>query len=130
MLKIQLVSNHLQVGNSGEELAEQFFMFRGFTVLEKNWRTGRLEVDLILKEKNCLIFCEVKTRSGDFDTLPEDAVTSKKINNLIKAAGHYIEASGHDGPVRFDLVSVLLLPHGKRLFYMPDAFFPMGDGSQ
>lgn len=107
-------------------MAEYFLKCRGMEVLNRNWRSGRLEVDLILKDKRYLVFCEVKTRNGLFELKPENAIGQKKIGNLTKAAGMFAQEHQHDGPVRFDLISISILPHGHQLFYVPDAFFPLG----
>lgn len=95
-------------------------------LLKRNWRSGRLEVDLILKDNWHLVFCEVKTRNGVFEMKPENAIGVKKIDNLTRAAGLFTEEYKHEGPIRFDLISISILPHGHQLFYVPDAFFPLG----
>lgn len=117
---------HNDLGKAGEELAAGFLVMHGMSLLHTNWRAGRDEIDLILRHGRILVFVEVKTRSADAFEQPEDAIDPKKRSGLLRAAGKFVEQSGHDGPVRFDVVSVVEWPHGRKIYYMPDAFFPIG----
>lgn len=115
-----------EVGKTGEALAANYLRFHGFTILFLNWRHGRYELDMVALDRQYLVFVEVKTRSFGGIVYPEDAVTRSKQQKLYVAAKHYLEVNEFNGPIRFDVVSVHFLPHGKRLFYHPDAFFPLG----
>ena len=77
-------SKHLEVGKAGEFLAMVFLKKKGLRLLNMNWRWHRLEVDLIMKEKNTLVFVEVKTRTNAGSILPEDAVNHKKMQKISK----------------------------------------------
>jgi putative endonuclease len=116
-----------QIGASGENHAAEFLKFKGFEVIFRNWRAGRYEIDIVAKDRRCLVFVEVKSRTRQRDTLfPEDKINTGKQKKLFAAAQLYLEKFPHEGPVRFDVVSVISLPFSRRLYYHPDAFFPIG----
>ena len=92
---------------NGEEIAAEYLRLHGFEILETNWRFRRLEVDIIAREGKTLIFVEVKTRSYDYFGKPEEFVTPAKERRLAAAAAAYMEQSGHEWAMRFDVVAVL-----------------------
>lgn len=119
------MAKHIRTGKVGEALAKNFLLEMGWTVLETNWRVGRAEVDLIAKDHDFLVFVEVKTRSSNTFGHPAVFVTPEKEDMLFAAAQVYLEEVGHTGELRFDIVSVLLLPGRPPLIeHFPDAFFP------
>lgn len=69
---------HNETGKTGEKLAADW-LEKGFTILEKNWRHKRLEVDIIAEKDNLLHFIEVKSRSSQNYGLPEESVSLKKL---------------------------------------------------
>lgn len=70
---------HNETGKTGEKLAADWLEKKGFTILEKNWRHKRLEVDIIAEKDNLLHFIEVKSRSSQNYGLPEESVSLKKL---------------------------------------------------
>ena len=114
---------HLEVGKAGEFLAMVFLKKKGLRLLNMNWRWHRLEVDLIMKEKDTLVFVEVKTRSNSGSILPEDAVNHKKMQNLLKAAEQYIYKYKLDCEVRFDIVAISNFPVRPDIMHFKDAFY-------
>ena len=71
------MAQHNDTGKWGEELAADFLRKNGYQIMERNWRFGHRDLDIIARspEGNEVVFVEVKTRSGDIITKPEDAVT-------------------------------------------------------
>jgi putative endonuclease len=119
------MAEHNRTGAEGEQLACRYLEAHGFEVLERNWKHGNLELDLVAREGRFLVFVEVKTRSSNLHGEPEEAVKKGKRAKLIKAANAYIQASGCDLAARFDIVSVILHPAGKPyIHHIPDAFYP------
>jgi putative endonuclease len=98
--------NKITIGRKGEELAAEFLKNKGFTVVAKNYRHKKAEIDLIVKKDNWLIFVEVKTRSSAAYGEPEAFVNSKKARMLFSAAEEFIFANNWQGHVRFDVISV------------------------
>ncbi len=120
---------HLETGQLGESAAAEFLEKLGWRIVERNWRFGRSEVDIIAwTEDEILAFVEVKTRSGDNAGYgsPEESVDAKKQDQLVRAAGAYMESIDYNWEIRFDVVAVIL-KDGKvlEIRHLEDAFFPM-----
>lgn len=119
------MAEHNITGERGEQLACRFLEERGYEVLERNWRHGRHEVDIIAKHGRELVIAEVKTRSSDQYGQPAEAVKTGKRGKLVQAANAYVLATGCDLGIRFDIVSVILHPDGKPyIHHITDAFYP------
>lgn len=96
------------LGRRGEQAAESYLCAHGFEVVARNWRCRHGELDLVLREGRCLVFCEVKTRRGRGFGEPLDAVTWRKVARLRRLASAYLaEVGGHAGPVRIDAVGII-----------------------
>jgi putative endonuclease len=119
------MAKHLDTGKQGEEIAAEHLRQQGFEILESNWRHRRLEVDIIAREGNVLVFVEVKTRSYDYFGKPEEFVSPAKERRLATAAAAYMEQIGHEWAIRFDVVAILKTTHGGfTVELIRDAFFP------
>ena len=102
---------HILLGRAGEEAAAALLQRAGFTLLDRNWRQGRLELDMVCRDGEELVFVEVKTRRSAGYGGPAGAVTPAKQRVLTRAAQAWLAA--HDAwqnPCRFDVVC--LLRHG------------------
>jgi putative endonuclease len=96
-------------GILGEKLAQDFLRKRGFRVLETNFRCPEGEIDIVAQDKDCLVFVEVKTRTGHDFGIPEESITKTKERRLIAAAQHYWQAQDKSPPLwRIDFVAVEL----------------------
>ncbi|MEV5648834.1 YraN family protein [Nocardia sp. NPDC052254] len=105
------MAHNLALGAHGEELAAQFLQGAGIRIVERNWRCRYGELDLIVTDDDTTAFVEVKTRSGLGFGTPAEAVTFAKQQRIRRLA--LVWLAEQDGPwlrVRFDVVSVLLLP--------------------
>lgn len=99
----------LQLGRSGEELAEAFLKKSGYKILARNYKTKLGEVDIIAREEDCICFIEVKARNTADFGLPKEAVGTRKQRQIAKAALVFLkEKKLLDNVARFDVVSVLL----------------------
>jgi putative endonuclease len=103
------------MGRYGETLAARRLAETGLTVLERNWRSGRAgEIDIVARDGDVLVVCEVKTRrEGPFEQ-PMAAVTPQKAERLRNLAERWIQTHGGAPPggVRIDVVGVLLPARG------------------
>lgn len=96
-------------GRLGEEAAVAILRRRGYAILERNVRCGRVELDIVARDGACLVFVEVKARWSDRFGAPEEAVTRTKRRNLVRAAHAYLEQRGlGDGPWRIDVLALRL----------------------
>lgn len=122
------MAEHLEVGATGEQLACRWLEANGFTLLHRNWRHGRDELDVVARQGAQLVVVEVKTRSSSRHGEPEMAVTPAKQRKLFRAAQGYLETFALDLDLRFDILSVILTPDGhSQVFHIPEAFYPTID---
>ncbi len=112
--------NKRKEGSIWENLAAAYLAEQGLLILEKNYRTRLGEIDLIAKEKDTLVFVEVKYRKTDRMGLPEEAVTRKKQGTIRKVAESYrsFHWKGTETPCRFDVIAVL----GEEITWIKNAF--------
>ncbi len=122
------MAEHNLTGNKGEALAAAFLEERGYEVLERNWRHGRHELDIIARTGLELVIVEVKTRSSDVHGQPLEAVKAGKRAKLLKAANAYVEITGCELGLRFDIVSVIMHPTKPYIHHIQDAFYPIVHG--
>jgi putative endonuclease len=113
-----------QFGRKGEELALAFYQDNSYTILEKNWQLNHLEVDIIAKNDEYIVFCEVKTRTGDAFGSPQDSVNRQKQKNIIRAANYYVLKHRILLEVRFDIISIIFKGDQYTLEHIPFAFNP------
>lgn len=118
------MAKHNETGLKGEQIAEDFLVKNGYFILERNWRHGHHEADLVCARDGQLIIVEVKTRKGTGYGFPEEAVTAGKKAFLAAAAQAYFDAHEGYSWVRFDVVSILLDRNDRllELLHLPDAF--------
>ncbi|MEQ6124306.1 YraN family protein [Pseudotenacibaculum sp. MALMAid0570] len=100
------MAKHYELGKIGEELAAEFLLKEKYIILEKNWRFQKAEVDIIAQKGEVLTVVEVKTRSTDDFGNPQDFVSKKKIQLLVKAIDEYVIQNDLDIEVRFDIIAI------------------------
>jgi putative endonuclease len=101
------------VGEWGERLAEQHLTAQGLVVLDRNWRCARGEIDLVLRDGDVVVFCEVKTRRTDHFGTPAEAIGPAKVRRLRKLSMLWLQqASVRPSGLRFDVVEVQSRSHG------------------
>ncbi|PID75105.1 MAG: YraN family protein [Deltaproteobacteria bacterium] len=112
------------LGRRGEEEAARFLVERGCRILAKNYTCSYGEVDLVVEERETLVFVEVKTRAQRCFGSPSAAVDIRKQRQIAMVAEHYIGEQGLSGRnARFDVVSVEMLPDAEmRIEHIADAF--------
>ena len=111
-------------GRRGEDIATAFLIENGFDILERNWRTGHLEIDIVARKDGTLHIVEVKSRQAGALTGPEEAMTATKFDRLCRAANEYVASYGLDMEVQFDLVAVEFAGCGYEVRYIPDVMVP------
>ncbi|MBO9640931.1 MAG: YraN family protein [Siphonobacter aquaeclarae] len=115
------MAEHLITGEKGEDMAAFFLQKSGYDVVGRNYRSGKAEIDLIIRKNDWLIFVEVKTRSGVAFGYPESFVSPAKAALLKRAAEEYIFAVDWKGPIRFDIVSIILSRESAEIRHFEDA---------
>ncbi|TQL69377.1 putative endonuclease [Nocardioides albertanoniae] len=106
----------IALGNYGESVAERYLVEAGMTVLDRNWRCGQGEIDLILRDADTFVVCEVKTRSHDGCGTPHEAVDTTTLDRLKRLAMAWLDEHDVRAPgIRVDLVAVMQSPRGAAL---------------
>ena len=116
------MAKHNDTGKWGEDMAADMLVEQGFTILERNWRLNKLEIDIIARKDGLLVIAEVKTRA-EKDADPFEAVNKRKMMNMVHAADAYVRAVNADYEVRFDLFAVNGTPGDFTIEHLPDAFY-------
>ena len=97
-----------ELGKWGEDLAVAFLQGQGYTIIERDWKSGRRDIDIIAKdETGTIVFVEVKTRRNRLFGEPEEAIDYRKMQSLQQAINHYIKFRHLNGNVRFDIISIV-----------------------
>jgi putative endonuclease len=112
------------MGAYGESSAARHLVQeQGMVLLHRNWRCPEGEIDLVLRDGDTLVVCEVKTRRGESFGSPLEAVTPEKFSRLRRLASCWLEHHGLRVPdVRIDLVGVdLSRPAGQRITHVRGA---------
>lgn len=107
-----------EFGDRGESIAARYLESHGYTILDRNYRFERAEIDLICfapgeggGPEGELVFAEVKVRSGFRFGRPEEAVSEAKRRNIVRAAQAYLhERRLEKARCRFDVISIVLRP--------------------
>lgn len=115
------MKNKRTLGSRWEEEAAAFLTRQGYEILERNFFCRQGEIDLIAREKNVLVFVEVKYRRNAKSGDPAEAVHAKKQRHLQAAARYYLFCHGYpeETACRFDVVGIL----GEKLTLYRDAFW-------
>lgn len=117
------MAKHNELGKKGEDLASDYLLSKGYLIVDRNWRYGRYEIDIIAICSEYIVFVEVKTRSSRQWENPEDAVSSLKIRKMIEAADFYLIDKEIDKSVRFDIIAVIVNKNQIKIDHIEDAFF-------
>jgi len=111
------------VGQYGEQVAAEQLERAGLQVLARNWRCAEGELDIVARDGDALVFCEVKARSSVRFGDPSEAVSREKAVRIRRLALRWLAANGISGrELRFDVVTVLRCADGPRVRHMRGAF--------
>lgn len=117
------MAKHNEVGKWGEELACQELIKMGFSIVERNWRSDRHEIDIIATKGRRIVFAEVKTRTNADDD-PIEAIDRRKMLQMVSAANVYIHRMPVELEIQFDIFGITGTPDNYTIEHIPDAFYP------
>ena len=117
------MAEHNELGTQGENAAVEFLQNNGHVIFARNFKHGKVEIDIISCEDSLTVFSEVKTRSTDYFGFPEEAVDKKKRKKIRRAAEEYMFQNQLDTGVRFDIVSITNVNGKLKIYHIKDAFF-------
>ena len=121
------MGSHNELGIWGEQYATNYLRDKGYEIIARNWRIGHRDIDIIARspDNTTVVFVEVKTRTNDVITKPEDAVNLKKIRNIGLAANAYVKQMNVVDMIRFDIITIVCNnDNNAQLEHIKDAFNP------
>ncbi len=98
---------HNELGKWGEEIAAAFVEKKGYEIIQRDWKSGHHDLDIIAKDEDTLVIIEVKTRRNRLFGNPEEAIDYKKRLSLQSAINHFVKSHHINAPVRFDIISIV-----------------------
>lgn len=118
-----------ELGRRGEELVCRFLEDRGHTILERNWRSGHLEIDIISWDAEGIHFVEVKARKDSIQAPPQENVDRQKQRRIVKAAQNFLR-TGKGIPFgshecMFDVAAVTFREDRADIEWIPQAYIPI-----
>lgn len=113
---------HNDLGRAGEDLAADFLKKKGYKILERNWRLGDLEIDIIAMDGDTLVMVEVKTRSDDSYHSPEYAVDYRRQRRMTIAMNAYKKYHNLDCDNRYDIIGIVLTSDRHDINHIEGAF--------
>ncbi|MDA0986006.1 MAG: YraN family protein [Bacteroidetes bacterium] len=114
---------NFQKGDLGEKKAIHFLKQKGFSILDEHFYFQHGEIDIVARDKNELVFVEVKYRKQKNFGSPEESITEKKQTILRRTAeGYLYKKNLTDVACRFDVVSILENKNKSTLHYFKNAF--------
>jgi putative endonuclease len=113
--KLRIANDRRGLGRRGEELASHHLLAKGYEIVDRNWRCESGELDLIARDRGCLVLVEVRTRRGREMGSPEESITPAKQARLITLAEAYVQSQDWRGPWRLDVVAVEMDRRGRLL---------------
>ena len=114
-------SSHL--GISGERLAVDYLISKGYRILAQNFRYLKGEVDILAQKENCLAAVEVKTRSTTDFGVPEEFLKPGQIQRIIKTVDYFVTSKNLDVEVRFDIIAIVLSKQAPQIEHIENAFY-------
>ena len=96
-----------EFGVTGEQMAARYLEDQGYVILDRNYRRGHKEVDIIALDHGELAVIEVKTRANEDSFTAEQAVDHRKRQNIIRVANNYVRRYHRTEPLRFDIIAIV-----------------------
>ncbi len=122
------MAEHNDLGKWGETEAARYLQGKGYSILERDWRQGHRDLDIVAltEERDTVVIVEVKTRQNDDLEKPEQAVDMKKMRNIAAATDIYIKQRNIVHQLRFDIISIVgTVNKVQKIEHIEDAFNPM-----
>lgn len=119
---------HNELGKWGEEMAAEYLQQKGYRIIERDWRSGARDIDIIAQapDLSTLVFVEVKTRKNEVVMRAADAVNPTKARNIALSANNYLKMCRVDALLRFDIITIVgTNAQNMKLEHIIDAFNPM-----
>ena len=120
------MATHNDFGRWGEQKAAEYLQKKGYTIVQRDWKYGRRDLDIIAlsPQGDTLAVVEVKTRSSKELSTPEAAVDWRKMHNIAVATDAFLRRYPVTCDVRFDIVTVVGSGDTAEIDHIENAFVP------
>ncbi|HEX5002934.1 MAG TPA: YraN family protein [Bacteroidia bacterium] len=115
---------HIALGKRGEAIARNFLIKSGYRIRACNWKYLKGEIDIIAETGDVIVMVEVKSRSSLFFGDPEEAIGKKKLRMLFDTAARYMDVTGCELEVRYDVITVVFHGETWTIEHIPDTYYP------
>lgn len=117
------MAEHNDFGTLAENLAAEYLKKKHYTIVDRNFRYQKAEIDIIADFNGLTVVVEVKARSYNTVIEPHEAVTKKKIKSIVLCADFFMQENNLNTEVRFDIITVLPDKSGTlQIQHIEDAF--------
>ncbi len=117
------MAHHNELGKAGEESAVRYLQERGYTILHRDWKAGKRDLDIVATNaEGTLVIAEVKTRRNTAYGTPDTAITTQKIRHILEATEQYLQTFDTNAPIRFDVLCVVGTKEPFQITHIEDAF--------
>jgi putative endonuclease len=117
------MKNHIELGKTGEGIAVVHLESKGYRILDRNWRWGREEIDIIARDGNFIVIVEVKTRRSTYADEPGTSVNRNKQRIQVRMANAWVRYHKEAGEVRFDVIFIQVRAGDIQVNHIVDAFY-------
>ncbi|WP_397363885.1 YraN family protein [Olleya sp. R77988] len=117
------MANHNELGKKGEQLAVDFLLENNYSIIARNYRFDKAEVDIIAQIEDTLAIVEVKTRTSTTFGNPQDFLKPKQIKRIVKAVDEYVLINQLDVEIRFDIIAIVKEGKQFKIEHLKDAFY-------
>ena len=118
------MAKHNELGKECRSRWSPYQKSKEYSIRHRNWHSGKRELDIVAQKDGELIVVEVKTRRNEEFGKPEEAITDRKIRNIIISTDTYIKRFEIDLPVRFDIITVMGTEPPFHIEHIQEAFLP------
>jgi putative endonuclease len=116
------MGHHNDLGARGEALAADYLEEQGYTIIKRNYRYRKAEIDILAGKEGLLVIVEVKSRSSEHFEPIAGTVGKKKVRHLVMAADHYVTQNKIEHDIRFDIITVYFQGKLPQITHIEDAF--------
>ncbi len=114
--------DNIRLGRLGEDLASRYLEKNNYTIVKRNYRTDYGEIDIIAKNRDFLVFIEVKTRRNKTYGEAAEAVNFKKQNKILNTSLIYLSETSEELQVRYDVIEVYIIGKKPIINHFENAF--------
>jgi putative endonuclease len=119
------MENTREKGAEAEDVASNYLIEQGYTIIHRNWYSGHNEIDIVARKNGILAIVEVRSLHRNTFQEPYQSVNKNKQRTIINATNSYIRRFNINDEVRFDIISILYGKDGPEIEHMENAFYPM-----